>query len=86
MGGICGTHGISQKCIEHLIWKPERKIPHGRLKHTRKDTVHVFSYGLLEEHVNKKRLGKRLSWQRIRLNNRRTVGSGVLFVVCSEAK
>jgi hypothetical protein len=31
MGGACSTHGRDEKCIHHLVGKPERMRPRGRL-------------------------------------------------------
>jgi len=28
MGGACGTYGRQEKCIQGLVGRPDRKMPH----------------------------------------------------------
>jgi len=30
MGGACSAHGRGDKCIQEVVWKPERNRPRGR--------------------------------------------------------
>jgi hypothetical protein len=39
MGGICSTHGDDEKCIQHLVRKPERKRPPERSRHRWEDNI-----------------------------------------------
>jgi hypothetical protein len=39
MGGVCGSHGGGEGCIQHFDWEPEGRRPLGRPRHRWEDNI-----------------------------------------------